>query len=158
MSDARYQTLLEDIERLRDLELALSRLYAGFAAAFPEDAPLWRGLAYDEEGHALRVDELKALVVANRDAFHPDKFNSAALNTYMKGLEGNIQKLEEGRIGRRQALALALDFENTLVEAGFYRVVRSEIVQFERIAEIIEEETQRHRRTLIDYLNRVFPA
>ena len=55
-SDDRFPALIRNLDLLKEIETAAGRLYAGFAAAFPEDAPLWDVLRAEEEGHARRVE------------------------------------------------------------------------------------------------------
>jgi len=144
--------LPETLDLLKQVELSVARLYAAFAAAFPEDAPLWKGLVAEEEGHARRVDELAAMIARNRIQFTPDKFNSPGLRTYLAGLNDSLEKLKTGGITRRQALSIGRDFENTLSESAFYRVVRSALPQFKKICDQIEGETANHRHRLEDYI------
>ncbi|HOU48745.1 MAG: hypothetical protein GYA74_01165 [Acidobacteria bacterium] len=157
-SDDRFPALIRNLDLLKEIETAAGRLYAGFAAAFPEDAPLWDVLRAEEEGHARRVDELKRLVEADRQAFHPDKFNPAALNTFLAGLRESLRKLEKGEIWRRQALAVAQDLENTLSERAFYRVVQSELPEFNKLVEDIDRETRAHQQRLLEFIRLHFPA
>ena len=141
---------------MKSLEETVARLYAEFAAAFPEDRALWEGLISNEEGHARRVEELKGLVVSDRDAFEPDKFNPAVIKTYIAGLEDGIRRVKNSEIHRHQAVILARDFENSLVEGQFFRVVRIALPSFKQISGEIVRETQTHRPRLIDYLQTHF--
>jgi hypothetical protein len=47
------------------------------------------------------------------------------------------------------ALSIAQDYENTLVEREFFRVVKSGLPEYLKIKETIETETGKHRETLI---------
>ncbi len=140
------------LDLLKQVELSVGKLYTAFARAFPEDAPLWMSLAAEEERHAERIDELKEMITRDRPQFTPDKFTAAGLKTYLDGLGESRRKLASGEISRRQALVLARDFENTLSEGAFYRVVQSGLPQFKKICDLIDLETATHRLKIQAYL------
>jgi hypothetical protein len=156
MNDLQYRQVVGLLDLLKQIELSIAQLYTAFAAAFPEDALLWDDLRAEEIVHANRAAALKAMVVENRDAFAPDRFNPAVLKTYLSGLADNARRLKNNEIGRRQALVIARDFENTLVEGSFFRVVKSTLPEFEKLAEQIELETKVHKHKLDDYLKERF--
>jgi hypothetical protein len=135
----------------------MARFYSLCASSFLQDRELWESLAKNEEGHARRAEEFKLLVAAGKEDYEPDRFNVAQLNTYRTGLEAEIHRLEKGEIGRRQVLAIARDYEQTLVEKQFYRVVRSPRPEYLVISEEIECETRAHFQRLLDYLRDHFP-
>ncbi len=146
------------LDGLRGIELAVAELYRLFARAFPPDRVFWEDLGRDEESHAALVAELKDTLLKNGWAFEVGKVNPLALNTYRHGIEGQIRRLHRGELSRRNALFIARDFEKTLVEHGFYSLVRSENRNYQAIQARIQKETEVHLQKLENYILMISPA
>jgi hypothetical protein len=146
------------LDGLREIELAVAELYRLFAQAFPPDRIFWEELGRDEENHATLVTELKNTLFKNGWAFEVGKVNHLVLNTYRHGIEGQIKRLHRGELGRRNALFIARDFEKTLVEHGFYSLVRSENKDYLAIQARIQKETEAHLQKLENYILTLFPS
>lgn len=146
------------LDGLREIELAVAELYRLFARAFPPDRAFWEDLGRDEESHAALVIELKDTLLKNGWAFEVGKVNPLVLNTYRHGIEGQVERLRLGELGRRNALFIARDFEKTLVEHGFYSLVRSENKDYQAIQSRIQKETETHLQKLENYILTIFPT
>lgn len=145
------------LDGLREIELVAAELYRLFAQAFPPDRIFWEDLGRDEENHAALVTDLKSALLKNGWAFEVGKVNPLALNTYRHGIEGQIRRLHRGELGRRNALYIARDFEKTLVEHGFYRLVTSENKDYQAIQARIQKETKAHLQKLENYILTLYP-
>jgi rubrerythrin len=156
MNDRQLETFFQIMEQLKAVELAMARFYALCASSYPQDRALWEELAGNEEEHARRAEEFKQQVSARKEDYEPDKFNLAQLHTYRTGLEVETQRLRSGEIGRRSAVMIARDYEQTLVEKRFYKVVRSSRPDYLKISEDIERETRAHFQRLLDYIRDSF--
>lgn len=158
MDDHQFQIFLQIMDRLKAVELAMARFYALCASAFPQDTELWDGLRRDEEEHARLVDELRQLAKEKKADYTLDKFNAALLNTYLAGIEDEIRRFKNGKIGRRQALSIAQDYERTLIERQFYNVVKGPQPEYGQISQRIDQETHTHFQKLRQYIQERFPA
>ncbi len=158
MNEHQYQIVLQMMDQLKAVESALARFYSICASSFPQDKDLWDGLARDEEEHARLVDELRQIVTERRAECAPEKFNPALLNTYLFGIKAEVDRLKKGEMGRRQALNIAKDYEHTLVENKFFKVIQSPLAEYEQISRRIEQETQAHFQRLLRYFQEKFQA
>lgn len=114
------------LDALREIELLIADLYREFAQAFPEDEALWNELSRDEEAHALLAAKLKAMRGDLELPASVCKLHLAALGTYRKGLEYQLERLKRGELGRQSAMSIARDLERTLVERTSYDLVEGE--------------------------------
>lgn len=140
-------------DKLQHIESLLGKFYGQCASSFPEDKLLWEKLEKDEENHVRLVAELKKIMSEKKENFELWKFNIFALKTYSKGLELQILRLEKGEVQRRNALFIARDYENTLVEKKFYAAVKSDDPEYKNIKNRIEKESESHLEKLNDYIN-----
>jgi hypothetical protein len=145
------------LDVLRDIELSVAQLYRGFSSSFPPDRVLWEDLARDEVNHAAMVEELKNALLKNGSPFELGQVNIFTLATFRTGIEGYLHRLERGELQRRHAFFIARDFENTLIENGFYYAVVSENKDYQTIQGKIQKETLAHLQRLENYIQTIFP-
>ncbi len=145
------------LDSLQSIELVVAELYRRFAVSFAEDRVIWEDLSQDEEGHATMVSELKSVLLKNGSPLEVERTNLAALGTYRKGIEDQIDRLRRGELGRQKALFIARDFERTLVERRFYDLIRSANPEYRTIQEKIRKETELHLQKLENYIRTLFP-
>jgi hypothetical protein len=143
------------LDLLREVELLVAELYRRFAQAFPLDRAIWEDLGRDEESHAGMVAELKAILFKNNFPAGFGKVNLAILGTYRKGLQDHIIRIQNGELGRQNALFIARDLEKTLVERAFYESVKSDDPEYRALQSRIQRETGTHLRRLEEYISRI---
>jgi hypothetical protein len=145
----------EVLDRLREIELLVAELYRRFARAFIEDRELWQGLSRDEEGHAALAERLKGMALEDEGPAALGRVHLAALETYKKGLEYQIGRLDRGEIARRNALFIARDLEKTLVERTYYDFVEGGGPDAGTLAARIKSEPESHLGKLERYIAEV---
>lgn len=145
------------LDVLREVELVVAELYRRFSVSFPHDRVFWQDLSKDEENHAAMVTELKNTLLKNGAPFEVGEVNLFALATCRKGIEGNIDRLQRGELGRRNAFLIARDFEKILIRHHFYKVIRSENRDYQVIQNRIQRETEIHLQKLENYIQTIFP-
>jgi len=155
MKESAYQKIVQRLELLREIELALGEFYGRCSFCFPEDEHLWEELKSDEFKHAEQIKELATMVTEKKEKFLPGEFNLVALKTYLNGIEDQRDRLEKGELTRDNTLYIAQDYENTLVEKQFYRAVVSNDPEFLHLTEKIEQEEREHLKKLSDYLKSI---
>jgi hypothetical protein len=143
------------LDALREIELLVAELYRRFARLFSEDRELWEGLSREEEGHAALAAELKSMMGTDVVSASLSKVHLAALDTYKKGLEYQLGRLERGEIGRKNALFIARDLEKTLVERMYYDLLRNDDPDSRTIRARIQSETGTHLDKLEKYIGKV---
>ncbi|MGB7296231.1 MAG: hypothetical protein WBC70_11635 [Candidatus Aminicenantales bacterium] len=145
------------LDFLREIELIVADLYRRFSRSFVEDRVIWEDLSQDEESHACMVTELKNTLLKNGSPFEIGRINLAVLNTYRQGIERQIERLQNGELGRRNALFIARDFERTLIEHRFYESIKSNNPEYRTIQARIQKETELHLQKLENYIRTLFP-
>lgn len=138
---------LETLELMARAEETVQRLYATCAVVWKDDEAFWRGLAGEERRHAKHIRSMIAILSSNPGRFQPGRpFSTAALNTFIDGIERNIESLKQADVPALKALRLALDIEQAIIEARFTEIVQTEDRGFRSLAEEIVHDTAAHRR------------
>jgi len=140
------------LEALIAHEAAVKRLYETFADLFPSRAGFWRNLAREEQGHAARLRELGpdptiADWLARESGLRPQGVRSSVVY-----VESQIEKARAGGLGLVQALVVARDLENALIEEQFTRMSRSSHVAASAVLGELAAETETHRALLASAL------
>ncbi len=151
--DAKENRGTQVLGTLKEIELLIAELYRRFAAAFAEDLELWESLSREEEGHAALAEGLR-VVLEGQDVAPDalDKIHLAALETYKKGIEYQLGRLDRGEIVRRNALFIARDLEKTLVERMYYDLIKGAGTGAAEAAIRIQAETESHFGKLEAYI------
>lgn len=106
----------QTLELLIRQEMLLSGLYEVFAGQFPPYRRFWHEMSGDESRHASWLKQLAEAQKKEAVFFDHGKTNPRTLNTFIEHLENTILKAREGNLTLIQAVALALDFERSLIE------------------------------------------
>ena len=129
-------------------EAAVGRLYQVFSEIFPTHEAFWRGLASEEQGHAGRLGELIADPAINDWLIRESGLRLQAIRSSIGYVESQIERAQEGRLTLLQALAVARDLENALIEEHFSKMSRSLHVAATPILLELAAETEGHRTML----------
>ena len=129
-------------------ELALKQLYEVFAARFPKYESFWKILVSDEQKHsdwieAFRVGSTVAGSMQGEIPFKPQAIQSST-----GYVEQQTQKAREGGFRLIQALSIAKDLENALIERLFSKLSRSDSREVRSIIADLTDETEKHRDML----------
>jgi hypothetical protein len=147
MVTATLDRILETLELMARAEETVQRLYATCAVLWKEDEAFWRGLAGEERRHAKHVRSMISILTANPDRFQPGRpFNAIELKTFISGIERDIESVKQVNVPELEALRLALDIEQAVIEARFTDIVRTEDKGFQYLADGIVKDTTVHRR------------
>lgn len=139
----------EKILRLyEDQEHQLSRLYDTFGRQFPEDKAFWRQLAKEEEMHAHIIARLRDAAEKGTLLFDEGKIKTYTLSAMIDRLTLLQKDAEEGKMGRRRALAQAMDLESALIEKGVF-------THFEALSDKARSVLKRLNGDTLDHVARV---
>ncbi|NIM90218.1 MAG: hypothetical protein GTO17_04640 [Candidatus Aminicenantes bacterium] len=155
MEESTSQKIIQLLDLLREVESALGDFYSRCAFFFPEDESLWEELKSDEIKHAGQVEELTIIFNEKKDRFRLGEFNPEPLKTFLEDIEDQRDSLEKGELTRDNALFVARDYEDNLVENKFLRAIESEEPEFIRLTEQIEQEETEHLEELEDYIKAI---
>lgn len=152
MNSEEIRTAHNVLDELAEIESRLADYYEKCAEAFITDREIWMGLQIDEQSHAELVVELKSIMIHQPEAFELGRVGLPALKTYKKGIEEQIVRLDRREILRKNALFIARDFENTLIEKAFYTALHCGLPEYLELVGRIDSETERHRQKLDAYI------
>jgi hypothetical protein len=140
------QDLMQLMDEMVALELALSALYQACSNRFAEDRNFWLAIAHQEQAHAGHLKKLAALIAAHPAEFRTGRaFNSAAIKTVRCGIERYLQDVRDGHVDRVRALYIGKDIEGSVLEANYPEIVETDSTRFREAIDRISRETVEHR-------------
>jgi rubrerythrin len=129
-------------------ESAACDLYRTLAARFPERAELFLGLAEEEVEHARKIGGFAEQVRAGEIKVDPERFPPAAVLESLDRLRERAAQLERGDLSLADALAVAVDMENEILERSYFDVVESDGPELAELLRTLDAETRAHRERL----------
>jgi len=137
------------LRTLQELERAVGDLYRDYIAAFPEEAELWARLSAAERRHEELLGEMVRMVQADPALFSPGRpLNEKVVMTTVSGVRSQQAALTgEGRT-LRQALFIARDLEQSILESKYKEIVESRSQAYTDWLSRILQETVEHRMWL----------
>ena len=138
------------LEMLIGHELVIKQLYEVFAATFKHRQEFWQNLARDEQGHADRLASLRSESTVNRWLLHESRLKPNAIKSSIGYVERQVARAREGNFSLLQALSIARDLEDALLEKHFSKLSDSTSERFRSILMDLAAETERHRKVLVE--------
>jgi len=133
-------------------EIGLRTLYRRYSEKFPELETFWLEMSEEESEHVKMLQELdtnlKLLPVSERG-----RFNVQALKIAMGFVRQQIKGADQVS-SIKEALSIALDFENTALEKGFFSAFERKTALAEQIFADIREHTLVHYNKLKEWVNK----
>ena len=136
------------IGQLSHCEAAIGRLYERYGEAFPSMRDQWLSLADQEKTHASLLRGLQAALPPGQLLFNLERFSTFRIAAILRYIEGRMQGVESWEPLPVEALSVALNLENTLIEADFYGIVRCDAPEFKYVAARLAADTRRHAAEL----------
>ena len=130
-------------------ELALAGLYGKFAMEFPEYKVMWSQLVQEENNHAEIVQTIRQLLTEGSVRVDRGRFKAMAIQSSLRYVAEQIRKVEAGDITCRQAIGIAFDLENSLLEKIFVEI-HSDNSEIEESLNTIIDATKTHRLKLLE--------
>jgi hypothetical protein len=139
---------------LAEHEKAIGYLYQCFADSFPEYAAFWSGCAQEEFRHAAIIRTMQELA-AKGTIFLTGRFNTAAIQTSLTYISDQRNMAHGGEMQARQAFAIALNIEASLLENRYFEMFGATTPAFQKMQRTLLEETAKHRRMVQAALEKV---
>jgi hypothetical protein len=133
-------------------ERALARLYLRFAAVFGERQELWQKLAGEEHSHAKKLEALLTEPERERWLSRVEWLKREAILSSIGHADMQASRAAEGGLTLLQALAVANDLEDALIDRQFISPIPSDCGGIGVILEELRKETEEHRRVLREAL------
>ncbi len=140
------QELLQVMNDMVSLELALAELYQACGERFPEDRNFWFAIQHQEELHAKLIKQLADLISSRPLEFRFGRpFNSVAIKTIISSVTNYTDSVRRGLLQRKRALFMARDLENSVLEANYGEIVSTDNIEFRKTVDLIAKDTLTHR-------------
>ncbi len=127
-------------------EEKLKELYLAYSKRFPEHKETWEKMAHDEQKHAKWIRALAGKMKNNQIGLSKRQLNTVAVRTSTDFLEKEIARAREGELNMLKAVSIASNFENAMIEKGFFEIFDLDNRKFKKIKAGLERETRRQRR------------
>ena len=114
------------ITKLAKNEQTISQLYQAYAEKFPDYQKFWANLSSEEIEHSNWISDLNSKVNQGLISFSEERFKIEAIETFLKYLQQRLADIKEEKISLINALSIALDIENSLIERKFFEVFESD--------------------------------
>ena len=146
MTSPMLNRTVEALELMAQAESTVERLYEACAAQWKEDEDFWQGLALEEKNHSEHIRSMISILTGNPGNFQPGRpFSAIALKTFISGIERDIESVTQFAMPELNALHLARDIEQAIIEGRFIEVVQTDDKSFRALADKIVGDTATHR-------------
>jgi len=124
---------MEIIELLAEHEKEISRLYQEYARKFPEQKDFWSKIAHEEIEHARWIFKLRSKIKEGSLYFKEGRFNMEAIKISLGYLKSQIIEAQNNKISAKNALSVARDIENGLIEKKFFEVFEPDCREIKQV-------------------------
>jgi rubrerythrin len=133
------------IEMMAGNEETISKLYKTYAEKFPAHKEFWSQLAEEELEHADWIDKFYSQVKEGSVHFNEKRFTIEAIESLRNVVNNELARVQKEDIALLDALCIALDIENALVENKFFEVFEGDSVKLKHLFIELADGTNEHR-------------
>lgn len=139
------ESQIKVIEMLARNEEAVSKLYKAYAEKFPNYESFWSRLAEEEIEHACWIRKLHSKIKEGSVYFNEGRFKIEAIQTSLDYLNDWLVKAQKEEISLINALSLAWDIENALMERKYFEIFEGDSVELKHVLTNLADSTKDHR-------------
>jgi hypothetical protein len=143
------------LEKLKENEIAVSRLYAQFSQSFAEDADFWNQLSQQERQHAGWIERLREMLDSQDLRAATTVVNPQVVDSAIAYADTVREKSWRGDLTRLSAYAIALEIENSLIEKSFFSLFVPASSPYEEILKQLLLDTEGHRQKIGEALEAI---
>jgi hypothetical protein len=151
------EEILQILEAMRQAETAMSVLYRVCARRWPEDSSLWLSLSSDEVKHSENVKILSDIIrekICSGTSFQYNRhFTVNSVQSFISGVTETAERVRQNKISKKKTLAVVFDIECAALERAYSQLVKTDDVEYQSIANVIDIETQLHRDKIKKKIN-----
>lgn len=142
------------ISKMEMLERDIGHLYKIFASIFPSSYSFWIQLYQEEEEHARLLGELEKQSQYGKIFFDDTRFSLNAIQTTIRYVMQKISEANNNIITEQDALNIAWDIENGLLEKNFFKNFKTDDNYLTDILKKIISDTEKHRNRVSEKKNK----
>ena len=143
---------IDVIELLAQHEETIEQLYKEFSNKFVTHNSFWSNISHEEKDHACWIRKLLKDIKKGAIIFNEDRFQTAAVKSSIDYVKEQIRKLQSESFSELNALAVAYNIENALLESKFFEVFEGDSVKLKNILSDLNKATKVHRETIKETL------
>ena len=151
----KYQA--EVIEFLIQHEEAIGQLYKAYAEKFPNKKDFWTAFCKEELDHASWLKRLRPKVEKGLFEFNEGRFELEIVKKSINNIKDKTRKAEGGRITYTEALSIALEIEDALLESKFCEVYKTDSEELNQLLRGLEDSYKEHRNRLKETIDTISP-
>jgi hypothetical protein len=154
ITSADLKGLFDVLKLMAENELAIAELYKTCALVWKEDSEFWLNLEKQEIKHANNINKMMEIISKKTEHFEKSyPFNIVAIKTIMSYVKNNIEKIREGKLPRINALSIARDIEQSLMENKYNEIVKTDDIEYQTLVKEIITETAAHKDHIDKIIN-----
>lgn len=138
------------LEKLILHENTVAELYAVCGRMYPENSDFWEAISGEEKIHARWLVDLKPKIENEQVYLETERFTEQSTASSISYLNEKRQEIEEGKKTEMEALFVALENENALIESGNLTLFSTDSAGLKHFLNFLLEETERHRNIIKD--------
>ena len=138
------------LDNLARCEERISKLYALYARAFPEQVEFWENLSEIEKRHASSLRELHDQQKTGVIFCNIGRFDSEKIESFLEEIGDAITLIKKKSISPLEGIQTALSIESSVLDAHFYDIVRSDSNEYKSVAEQLSKDTHDHVKMVRD--------
>jgi hypothetical protein len=142
-------TISKTLEKMAELELAISEFYKTAGELFKEDLAFWSGLAEAEVLHAHYMGRMADIVKRKPQEFEAGRpLNINTTDLVISNVKNFIQRLKRGDLNRKQTLIISRDTEQGILESKYAEIVITKDIEYQTLISEIAVQTETHRNLI----------
>lgn len=138
-------------EILRSLvkwESSIGRLYGVYSEKLPEMAEFWSKMSAQEQDHARMLESLECKLDEGFLFWNIGKFQKDFILDELMIVDTAMTEAQGPDLTAHDAMTVAIKLESSLLDSKFYSVVKSDAPDFTAMAEVLQQATQNHLRSV----------
>jgi hypothetical protein len=138
--------ILESLKFMVENELVIGELYKTCSKKWKDNEGFWADIYEDENKHAKYINSMIEIISNRPERFEKGRlFNIFAIRTVISGVQDKIQKVKKGEIPENNALFIARDLEQAMIEDKYSEIVKTDDVKFKSLVQEIVDDTNAHK-------------
>jgi len=149
MTSGDLKGILDVLSFMEESEKAIAEFYRVCCEIWPNEQEFWSNIEDEEKKHIQHIEKMKEIISKKPERFEKGRpFNILAAQTVINGIQSNIQRVKTGQLLRNNALFVARDSEQSLMEYRYNEIVKTEDVEYLGLAKEIMHDTSSHKNRI----------
>jgi len=146
MASGDLKGILNVLSFMAEAEEVLAELYHACGQVWDDGHAFWSDIEEEERKHVRNIETMKDIISRKPERFEKGRpFNVMAAQTVIKGVRSNIEKVRAGTLQRKNALFMARDIEQSIMENRYGEIVKTDDVEYLGLMKEIVTDTAAHK-------------